>query len=86
VVAGLPDAAPAIGAEATPLRGAIRAMADTRATSSVDRFVIRQNIAIYERQLARETDAGRRGLLLHLLDCERAKQAISRGAVVAALD
>lgn len=43
--------------------------------SPIDQFVIRQNIAIYERQLAREGDSTRREVLLQLLDQERAKQA-----------
>jgi hypothetical protein len=75
VVAGVLRADATAGPEAAAVRGAIAALAATRATSSVDQFVIRQNIAIYERQLAREADAGRRALLLDLLDRERAKQA-----------
>ena len=40
----------------------------------IDQFVIRQNIAIYNRQLGRETDPARRELLRRLLDGERAKR------------
>lgn len=43
--------------------------------SPLDQFVIRQNIAIYERQLARESDPAGRAVLRRLLDAERAKQA-----------
>jgi hypothetical protein len=44
------------------------------AVSPIDEFVIRQNIAIYDRQLGRETDPVRRELLRRLLDGERAKR------------
>jgi len=77
VVAGVAAAA----RDAGMLRGAVEVLAETRATSSVDQFVIRQNIAIYERELARESDAGRRALLLDLLDRERARQAPAEIAV-----
>jgi hypothetical protein len=42
--------------------------------SPMDQFVIRQNIAIYNRQLGRETDPARRELLKRLLDGETAKR------------
>jgi hypothetical protein len=47
------------------------------AVSPMDQFVIRQNIAIYNRQLGRETDPARRELLRRLLDGERAKRGLS---------
>lgn len=75
VVAGLPGAAAIAGPDAALMRRTAEPWEETRATSAVDQFVVRQNIAIYERQLAREADAGRRALLRDLLAEERAKQA-----------
>lgn len=49
------------------------------AVSPMDQFVIRQNIAIYKRHLARETDPARREVLRRLLDGERAKQGPAAG-------
>lgn len=76
VVAGVPLAVAATAApDAAPPRRAGEAKAESRAVSAVDQFVVRQNIAIYERELAREPEPGRRTLLLDLLAEERAKQA-----------
>jgi hypothetical protein len=47
--------------------------------SLMDQFVIRQNIAIYQRRLAMETDPAQREVLQRLLDGERAKQGPAAG-------
>jgi hypothetical protein len=51
------------------------------AVSPMDQFVVRQNIAIYKRQLVRETDPARRDILRRLLDGERAKEALRNDRV-----
>jgi hypothetical protein len=56
-----------------------RAAARPPPVSPMDQFVIRQNIAIYKRQLARETDPARREVLRGLLDGERARQGVAAG-------
>lgn len=75
VVVGSPEARAIPSSEAEPNSDADRAAAPPQAMSAMDQFVIRQNIAIYKRQLARETDPARRDVIRRLLEGERAKHA-----------